>query len=36
VARGVTDEDLSELGGSWITPPEAALRLAEADRALTF
>jgi hypothetical protein len=32
----VTDEDLSRVGGTWTTPPEAARLLEEYDRVVTF
>jgi hypothetical protein len=32
VARGATDEDLAGLGGTWVTPPDVARLIEEADR----
>jgi hypothetical protein len=32
----VTDEDLANLGGEWITPPDVARLVEDADRFLTF
>jgi hypothetical protein len=36
VARGATDADLADLGGTWSTPPDVANLIATADRVLTF
>jgi hypothetical protein len=32
----VTDDDLAELGGQWVAPPDVARLIEEADRVLTF
>jgi hypothetical protein len=32
----VTEEDLAELGGSWVAPPDVARLMEEADRFVTF
>jgi hypothetical protein len=32
VARGATDDDLAELGGRWVSPPEVARLIEQADR----
>jgi len=34
VARGVTEEDLSLVNGTWVTPPDVARLIADAGRVL--
>jgi hypothetical protein len=36
VARGVTDEEMAAVAGSFVTPPEAAKLIASADKVVTF
>jgi hypothetical protein len=32
----VTDDDLTELGGQWVTPPDVAKLIEDADRFVSF
>jgi len=32
----VTEDDLAELGGRWVTPPEVAQLIERADRLVTI
>jgi hypothetical protein len=36
VARGATDDDLAALNGVWITPPEVARLMEQADRVVSI
>jgi hypothetical protein len=36
VARGATDDDLFALGGQWVTPPDVARLIEEADRVVSL
>jgi hypothetical protein len=36
VAGVATDDDLATLNGTWVSPPEAARLMEEADKALVF
>jgi hypothetical protein len=36
VARGVTEDDLAAVGGTWVTPPDVAHLIADADRVVSL
>jgi hypothetical protein len=36
VARGVTEDHLGVLGATWVTPPDVAKLIADADKTVTF
>jgi hypothetical protein len=36
VAREVTDDDLAAVGGTWVTPPDVARLIADADRVVSL
>jgi predicted peroxiredoxin len=36
VARAATEDDLTELGGQWVAPPDVARLIEEADRVVSL
>jgi hypothetical protein len=36
VARAVTDDDLAAIGGTWVSPPDVARLIADADRLVSL
>jgi hypothetical protein len=36
VARGATDDDLADLGGQWVSPPDVARLIEQADRLVSI
>jgi hypothetical protein len=36
MARAVTEEDLAAVGGTWVSPPDAARLIAQADRVVSL
>jgi hypothetical protein len=36
VARAVTDDDLAAVGGTWVSPPDVARLIADADRVVSL
>jgi len=36
VARAVTDDDLAAIGGTWVSPPDVARLIADADRVVSL
>ncbi len=36
MARAVTEDDLAAVGGTWVTPPDVARLIADADRVVSL
>jgi hypothetical protein len=36
VARAVTDDDLAAVGVTWVSPPDVARLIADADRVVSL
>jgi hypothetical protein len=36
MARAVTEDDLAAVGGTWVSPPDAARLIADAERVVSL